>query len=1311
MPPKHLRHIAPTTSPATSRHRTPPPRAQPVRSGTPPNEKVNILDLVNEYKREGYTVVEFEPGKGEDPREFGRAHKWFITAATSFLCLAVALGSSIITGDLEPYVGPLVGGWTGQKAGWRWIYWVLFIFVGISFVFTLFIPETLSPVLLRRKAARLRKETGDSRYTTLAEIEAEPFLRKLRVAIERPMIMLFTELIVILMSFSIQETRGWSLGATGTSFISITIGILGALCLMHQQEKVYRKMTADGSFPEACLYPMMIRACTILPIALLVFAFTGVFPWVHWIGVCAADVLFGMAMIIIYISTNSYIIDSHSSFAASALAAKTLMRSLCGAMVPLYVVYMFHNMGFQYDGLLLGLVACVIAPMPFRCDGMRGPGTRCANCIDYGMACTYSEAAKKRGPPKSYVQRLESRIERLQDLLAKISPEALEHLETLPDGPISTISSFSNHHTHTQPQWPPHIPTPGRFISQLGSGRIPPFTLAPSEEDDPEDFLVDHLEKLHIHSKAQRFFGKSSGVMLIKTALELKQNYLDGRVGAGESRDGAVSGEIAVRQWMHPLPAHSPPPPKYTFPPSDLLDDLIELYFLHMNTYLPLLHRPTFTQAVKDGLHLRDTPFATTVMLVCAVAGRYSDDPRVMDDLTGQEDEDASGEEAAGEGKARARGAHSCGWKWFSQVSLIKTSPLSPPSLHELQFYALVGQFLQASSVPQACWTVVGMGVRVAQDVGAHRRNIRGPHTVEDELWKRAFWVLVCMDRLFSSSLGRPCSIHDEDFDVEMPIECDDEYWEHPDPELRWQQPTAEKTPSLVVYFNEYIRLNQILALLLRTVYAINKSKILLGFVGQQWEESIVSELDSALNAWVDNLPDHRAFYLDSFLKAAPSNLQRTVRWDPTRAHPAFFNQSASLYCAYHNIQILVHRPFIPSPRKAATAAFSSGVVLLLSIWGGKRAGLSTDFDREMADVKKCMDVLKGSETRCDILCELASVGDLPLPQRSSVSPAGTAQKRDREDESELQPNRETKVETSTTNTMTYEDPAVSGVDTMPASRTMIGRTGSVRQQGSNISLGTAASVPLPLPQGQLYTFGEYETFDSEPAYAPVAPYQPHLQQSLQHQRLSRQAQYPQQYQRHQHQHHSTAAPLHDGLVHPEHWYGPMGGGSPHGPAYVPSHHSQPPHSLRQRHSHIQSHSQSQPQSHSQSQPQSHSQAHSIAAGPSRSASSSGPGARVGMGLGLEREKEYTASYYEPSAANLGEMSPFAAETPTGEESANTYRMGIEASRSGNSAITMSAGEGMSDAPGMVAETFGLWSGAPAGFECVFVLIGERSSR
>ncbi|KAG6825494.1 hypothetical protein H0H93_000614 [Arthromyces matolae] len=142
------------------------------------------------------------------------------------------------------------------------------------------------------------------------------------------------------------------------------LGVILALCIMPYQEKIYARVTEDGSFPEARLYPMMLGSI-VLPIALFIFAFTGAYAHVHWIAVCISGTIFGFAMIFIYVSANSYIVDSYSNFAASAIAAKTLMRSCVGSSVPLFVTQMFHAMGFQYAGLLLALISCIIAPMPF----------------------------------------------------------------------------------------------------------------------------------------------------------------------------------------------------------------------------------------------------------------------------------------------------------------------------------------------------------------------------------------------------------------------------------------------------------------------------------------------------------------------------------------------------------------------------------------------------------------------------------------------------------------------------------------------------------------------------------------------------------------------------------------------------------------------------------------------------------------------------------------------------------------------------------------------------------------------------------
>lgn len=53
-------------------------------------------------------------------------------------------------------------------------------------------------------------------------------------------------------------------------------------------------------------------------------------------------------------------------------------------------------------------------------------------------------------------------------------------------------------------------------------------------------------------------------------------------------------------------------------------------------------------------------------------------------------------------------------------------------------------------------------------------------------------------------------------FDVELPIICDDEYMEHPDPEQAFKQPAGK--PCLITCFVSMLKLMQITAFALRTI-------------------------------------------------------------------------------------------------------------------------------------------------------------------------------------------------------------------------------------------------------------------------------------------------------------------------------------------------------------------------------------------------------------------------------------------------------------------------------------------------------------
>ncbi|KAK1220718.1 Gypsy retrotransposon integrase-like protein 1 [Marasmius sp. AFHP31] len=624
------------------------------------------------------------------------------------------------------------------------------------------------------------------------------------------------------------------------------------------------------------------------------------------------------------------------------------------------------------------------------------PGNRCSSCVVTDSECSYLEAVKRQRPSKAYVEGLENRVETLERLLRQfLSPE--DYAQEV--GPIPRTQE-------TVTDIAPHLQSSMRVdkaVEQMHTTDevVPQMEEAKEAHQESDDLFVSENFTTSAISSDLRFYGKSSSAVFLLRALDMGKEYTKNHPNAAHvdflRRKRHKYWQICSWEldFINRFESTS-----YMFPEQDLLHHLVDVYFNHINIFIPLLHRPTFLRQLQHELHLREEGFGAVVLLVCANASRFSGDSRVRLD----------GEESW----------LSAGWKWFNQVQLVRKALLSPPSLYDLQIYYLLCQFLQGSSITQASWTMIGTCLRLAQDAGAHRKNMSGKTTVQDELMKRAFWAMVYMDYSISALTGKPRGLQEEDYDLDLPIECDDEYWEHPDPEQAWRQPPGK--PSTVSFFVSLLKLVKILALALRTIYSINKSRTLLGLVGPQWEQRIVTELDSALNKWVDTVPEY-------------------LRWDPSRDNDVFFRQSAELYTEYYLLQVLIHRQFIPSPKKPSPlsfpslaictnaarsciriadiqrrragtlslssigAVFSCGIILLLNIWEGRRSGVSGDPTKDMADVYKCMEALRSNETRWhaagrlwDILYGLASMSGLPLPQISSTA----TNKRGRDEDSPI---------------------------------------------------------------------------------------------------------------------------------------------------------------------------------------------------------------------------------------------------------------------------------------------------------------------
>jgi multidrug resistance protein len=269
---------------------------------------------------------------------------------------------------MGPVLGPIVSGFLGMTEGWRWVEGLMAIFSGVVFFAAIIlVPETYPPVLLRERARALSKHTGkvymsrgdiDQGKTSLGEAFA--------TGLQRPWVLLFCEPIVFLLSIYMaiiygtlymlfgafpivyRFGRGWNEGVAGLPFIGVAIGMFLALAYtMIYDNKRYLKVVKESPSgfapPEARLPPAIVGGIA-LPIGLIWFAWTN-YPSLPWAASVAAAIPFGFGMVLIFLSIMNYLIDAYTIFAASVLAGNGIIRSIFGAVFPLFTVQMYEGAG------------------------------------------------------------------------------------------------------------------------------------------------------------------------------------------------------------------------------------------------------------------------------------------------------------------------------------------------------------------------------------------------------------------------------------------------------------------------------------------------------------------------------------------------------------------------------------------------------------------------------------------------------------------------------------------------------------------------------------------------------------------------------------------------------------------------------------------------------------------------------------------------------------------------------------------------------------------------------------------------------
>lgn len=288
---------------------------------------------------------------------------------------------------LGPAIGPIAGAWVAELSTWRWVFWsttIVAVFVQILGWF--FLQETYAAEILAQKKRKLIKLTGNKNLRTEFDNPSRSFVNHLGVALKRPFILLFTQPIVQVLALYIAYVYGvlylvlasfprvWheqyneSTGIGGLNYISLGLGFLiGTQIAAKFADRIYKKLKAKNNDIGRSEFrvPLMFPGAAMVPIGLLIYGWSAQFK-THWIVPNIGTAIFAAGNQLVFQNCQTYLVDAYTRYAASAIAATAVFRSLGGFAFPLFADAMYDALGYGWGNTTLAFVGIAVGvPSPF----------------------------------------------------------------------------------------------------------------------------------------------------------------------------------------------------------------------------------------------------------------------------------------------------------------------------------------------------------------------------------------------------------------------------------------------------------------------------------------------------------------------------------------------------------------------------------------------------------------------------------------------------------------------------------------------------------------------------------------------------------------------------------------------------------------------------------------------------------------------------------------------------------------------------------------------------------------------------------
>lgn len=304
------------------------------------------------------------------------------------------LGMFLLIPLLGVAVGPIIGGLISSKTQWRWSFWATSAFQGVMMIVSIFwFEETYVPTLLKRKAKKMRKTTGDERYYAAVERQQkQSFKTRLAVAAVRPLKLLafhpiiqiaalvdafeYGVLYIVLSTFADMWITRYhqSAAVSGLHYIAIALGeIAGSQVGGWLIDRLYRRAargTSEGvPLPEHRI-PLNMAATVLVPIGLIIYGWTIQFKQV-WISVDIAIFVTLFAGQISGMALQAYALDVYTEYASSAMAAKRFPSAMAAFLFPLFATKLYSTLDYGWGNTLIAglslMLGVPLALVIFKC--------------------------------------------------------------------------------------------------------------------------------------------------------------------------------------------------------------------------------------------------------------------------------------------------------------------------------------------------------------------------------------------------------------------------------------------------------------------------------------------------------------------------------------------------------------------------------------------------------------------------------------------------------------------------------------------------------------------------------------------------------------------------------------------------------------------------------------------------------------------------------------------------------------------------------------------------------------------------------